>query len=128
MSSENLDPVRANVKGLCLVLCTFYPNNTSDPAAASTVGDVTVTRTAAGTFKIEFNRRFSHFFGLVQSPSLGTGADITVQAGTFTAGSGTTLDSLVLRTMVGAVATDFGPGADDFVTVLLLMGEQEDYK
>ena len=99
-----------------LVTCSFAPNGTGAPAAASNEGPInTVTRTGVGTFQVTFKDAFPGMLSAQGTVQLAASGNTIVQFGTYTPASRT----LVVRTLTGGVDADVAAGANNRVHLLV---------
>lgn len=107
--------------GLKALLIRIAPNGSSDPSIAEGEGAASVARTAAGRFTITLNDQWKVRPTIFATAEIvGNATDIYAQGGVYTAGTGTSGDTVVVRTLTGATETDVAADADNMISVLLV--------
>lgn len=106
---------------------TFFPQTASTTPLTTANGFLVtdggvanVTRTAtAGTFLVTLDDHYVRVINRSASIQHTTAADLAVQFGDFTMGSGTTPTSFTVRVVAGATPTDITANANSSVSVSL---------
>lgn len=114
-SRQSLFPLRSAHPETICIPCSFAPNGTSAPAAASNEGPInSVTRTGVGVFEVTFKDSWPGLLGCVPGVQLNALADTDVQLGAFAVGT----KKLIIRVKTAGVAADIAANANNRIHLL----------